>query len=45
MALPILRETKMTTIHIEHGNISEQVLHKAVTAFEALVGQVIHSSE
>ena len=45
MALPILRETKMTTIHIEHGNISEQVLHQAVTAFESLIGQVIHSSD
>lgn len=45
MALPILRETKMTTIHVEHGNIPEQVLHQAVTAFEGLVGQVIHSSE
>jgi N-acetylmuramoyl-L-alanine amidase len=45
MALPILRETKMTTIHIEHGGLAEQVLHQAVTAFEGLVGQVIHSSE
>jgi N-acetylmuramoyl-L-alanine amidase len=45
MALPILRETKMTTIHVEHGTVSEQVLHEAVTAFEGLVGQVIHSSE
>ena len=45
MALPILRETKMTTIHIEHGNLSEQVLHQAITAFEGVVGQVIHSSE
>jgi hypothetical protein len=45
MALPILRETKMTTLHIEHGNLSEQVLHQAVTAFEGVVEQVIHSSE
>ncbi|MGB7652379.1 MAG: peptidoglycan-binding protein [Acidimicrobiales bacterium] len=45
MALPILRETKMTTIHIEHGNISEQVLHQAITAFEGIVEQVIHRSE
>ena len=44
MALPILRETKMTTIHVEHGNISEQVLHQAITAFERAMGQVIHSS-
>jgi hypothetical protein len=45
MALPILRETKMTTVHIEHGDLSEQVLHQAITAFEGVVGQVIHSSE
>ena len=45
MALPILRETKMTTVRIEHGNLSEQVLHQAITAFEGVVGQVIHSSE
>jgi N-acetylmuramoyl-L-alanine amidase len=45
MALPILRETKMTTLHIEHGNLSEQVLHQAITAFEGVVEQVIHSSE
>jgi N-acetylmuramoyl-L-alanine amidase len=44
MALPILRETKMTTVHIAHGDLSEQVLHESITAFEALVGHVIHSS-
>lgn len=45
MALPILRETKMTTVHVEHGNLSEEVFHQAITAFEGVVGQVIHSSE
>ncbi len=45
MALPILRETKMTTIHTEHDNLSEQVLHQAVTAFEGVVDNVIHRSE
>ena len=45
MALPILRETKMTTVHTEHDNISEQVLHQAITAFEGVVDQVIHRSE
>jgi hypothetical protein len=45
MALPILRETKMTTVHIEHGNIAEQVLHQVITALEGLVSQVIHSAE
>lgn len=42
MALPILRETKMTTIHIEHGAISQTVLHQAITAFEGVIEQVIH---
>ena len=45
MALPILRETKMTTVHVEHGNLAEQVFHQAITAFEGVVAQVIHSSE
>jgi N-acetylmuramoyl-L-alanine amidase len=44
MALPILRETKMTTIHTEHDNLSEQVLHQVITAFEGVVDQVIHRS-
>jgi N-acetylmuramoyl-L-alanine amidase len=44
MALPILRETKMTTVHVEHGNIAEQVLHQVITALEGLVEQVIHRS-
>ena len=45
MALPILRETKMTTLHIEHGGVSEAVLHQSITAFEGLVEQVIHRFE
>jgi N-acetylmuramoyl-L-alanine amidase len=45
MALPILRETSMTTIHVEHGNISEQVLHQVITALEGVVEQVIHRFE
>ena len=45
MALPILRETKMTTVHVEHGNVAEQVLHQVITALEGLVTQVIHRSE
>jgi hypothetical protein len=35
----------MTTVHVEHGNLSEQVFHQAFTAFEGVIGQVIHSSE
>jgi N-acetylmuramoyl-L-alanine amidase len=45
MALPILRETSMTTIHVEHGSISEQVLHQVITALEGVVEQVIHRFE
>jgi N-acetylmuramoyl-L-alanine amidase len=44
MALPILRETRMTTVHIEHGDLSEQVLHPVITALEGVVEQVIHRS-
>ncbi len=42
MALPILRETRMTSVHLEHGTLSEQELHHAITALEGLVAQVIH---
>ncbi len=42
MALPILRETRMPSVHLEHGNLSEQELHHAITALEGLVSQVIH---
>lgn len=45
MALPILRETTMTTIHVEHGNVAEQVLHQVITALEGVVEQVIHRFE
>jgi N-acetylmuramoyl-L-alanine amidase len=45
MALPILRETKMTTVHVEHGDLSEQVLHQVTTALEGVVEQVIHRPE
>jgi peptidoglycan hydrolase-like protein with peptidoglycan-binding domain len=45
MALPILRETTMTTVHVEHGNVSEQVLHQSITALEGIVEQVIHRFE
>jgi N-acetylmuramoyl-L-alanine amidase len=45
MALPILRETKMTTVHVEHGGLSEQVLHQVITAIRGVVEQVIHRPE
>ncbi len=42
LALPILRETRMTSVHLVHGNLSEQEFHQAITALEGLVEQVIH---
>jgi len=45
MALPILRETKMTTVHVEHNDLSEQVLHQVITALKGVVEQVIHRPE
>ncbi len=45
MALPILRETKMTTVHLEHGNLSQQGRHQLVTVTEGLVDEVIHRTE
>ncbi|HUY43282.1 MAG TPA: peptidoglycan-binding domain-containing protein [Acidimicrobiales bacterium] len=42
MALPILRETQMTTLHVEFGGAPDQERHQVVTAIVASVGQVIH---
>ena len=42
MALPILRETQMTTLHVEFGETPDQERHEVVTAIVASVGQVIH---
>jgi len=42
MALPILRETQMTTLHVEFGDAPDQERHQVVTAIVASVGQVIH---
>lgn len=44
MALPILRETQMTTLHVEFGNVPDQECHTVVTAIVASVGRVIHRS-
>jgi N-acetylmuramoyl-L-alanine amidase len=42
MALPILRETKMTTLHIEHGTPPDQVLGEIAAEIAAVVSKVIH---
>lgn len=42
MALPVLRETKMTTLHIEHGAYDDQVVEIA-TIVNGLVRKVLHN--
>jgi hypothetical protein len=42
MALPVLRETKMTTVHIEHGEDSEAALKELAGVIGAVMGEVIH---
>ncbi len=42
MALPILRETKMMTLHIEHGTPAHQVLSEMAAEIAAVVMKVIH---
>jgi N-acetylmuramoyl-L-alanine amidase len=42
MALPILRETKMTTLHIEHGVGSEDSLEDLAKVISATLAEVFH---
>ena len=42
MSLPLLRETPMTALVVEHSDLSEQELHETVTAFQEVLRQVIH---
>lgn len=42
MALPILRETKMTTLHIEHGEHDDVALHDLAEVFLQVLTQVFH---
>lgn len=42
MALPILRETQMTTLHIEVGTHNEKGLHDLAQAISTVVLEVIH---
>jgi len=42
MALPILRETKMITLHIEHGEDREETLAELADVISVVLGEVIH---
>jgi N-acetylmuramoyl-L-alanine amidase len=42
MALPILRETKMITLHIEHGDDSSETLEELAHVVSAVLDEVIH---
>lgn len=42
MALPILRETKMITLHIEHGDDAEETLTEFADVIAGEIGEVIH---
>jgi N-acetylmuramoyl-L-alanine amidase len=42
MALPILRETKMSTLHIEHGDVSDETLKHIANLIASVMGEVIH---
>ena len=41
MALPILRETKMNTLHIEHGNAQEETLQMLAEVIASVLDEVI----
>ena len=43
MALPILRETQMTTIHVEHGALSPQESRLLTDAISAAIRDFFHS--
>ncbi len=42
MALPILRETRMTTLHVEYDTLSEEEFHETATVIADTVVNVIH---
>ena len=42
MALPILRETKMITLHIEHGEGTTETLEELAAIISSVMGDVIH---
>jgi len=42
MALPILRETKMLTLHVEHEQTSEETLEELARVISGILVEVIH---
>jgi N-acetylmuramoyl-L-alanine amidase len=42
MALPILRETKMITLHIEHGADTDETFAELALVISMVLGEVIH---
>jgi hypothetical protein len=42
MALPIMRETAMTTLRIEHGPLSDRALQEFSTMVSQIFGEVFH---
>lgn len=42
MALPILRETRMTTLHVEHDALSKQEFHDTATVIAESIVEFIH---
>ena len=42
MALPIMRETAMTTLHIEHGTLGESALREFCDIVAQTLGEVFH---
>jgi len=43
MALPILRETQMTTLHVEHGNLATHEAEQLVRAISQSIRDFFHS--
>ncbi len=44
MALPILRETQMTTLHLEHGELSSPEVDRLALALSLVIRDFFHSS-
>jgi hypothetical protein len=42
MALPVLRETKMITLHIEHGTDQVETLERLAQVIATVLSEVIH---
>jgi len=42
MAIPVLRETQMTTVAVEHGSLENQPIEQLAHVFADVISQVIH---